>query len=93
MRAFRPGLLLAGLAAILASCAAVTPEAPSPGSFSLTGRVAVRYGNEAASGRVSWRHSDTADDLIISTPLGQGVAEIMRRDGVYTLVTTSGERR
>jgi outer membrane lipoprotein LolB len=92
MRAFRPGLLLAGLAAILASCAAVTPEAPSPGSFSLTGRVAVRYGNEAASGRVSWRHSDTADDLIISTPLGQGVAEIMRRDGVYTLVTTNGER-
>ena len=42
--------------------------------------MAVRYGDEAASGRLTWRHSDAADELLISTPLGQGVAEITRRE-------------
>ena len=54
--------------------------------------MAVRYGDEAASGRVTWRHSDAADELLISTPLGQGVAEITRQGGRYTLVTANGER-
>ena len=91
MRSFRSPLL-AGAALLLASCATVPPEALPPGSFSLIGRVAVRYGEEAASGRVTWRHTGADDELVISTPLGQGVAEITRRYGVYTLVTASGER-
>jgi len=91
MRSLRTPLF-AGVVALLASCATVPPETLPPGSFSLVGRVAVRYGDEAASGRVAWRHSHTADELVISTPLGQGVAEITRRDGVYTLVAANGER-
>jgi len=91
MRSLR-GHLLAAAAALLASCAAVPPEPLSPGSFSLAGRVAVRYGEEAASGRITWRHTAAADELLLSTPLGQGVAEITRRDGVYTLVAANGER-
>lgn len=91
MRRFRRPLL-AGVALFLVSCAAVPPATLPPGSFSIVGRVAVRYGDEAASGRIAWRHSDADDDLLISTPLGQGVAEITRRAGVYTLATTSGER-
>jgi outer membrane lipoprotein LolB len=80
------------LAAVLAACATAPPPALPAGGFSLVGRVAVRNGDEAASGRIAWRHTDADDDLVISTPLGQGVAEITRRDGVYTLVTTRGER-
>ena len=91
MRSCR-GPLLASAAILLASCAAVPPEALPPGSFALAGRVVVRYGDEAASGRLTWRHSDAADELLLSTPLGQGVAEITRRDGVYTLVAANGER-
>ena len=91
MRSFR-GPLLAGVVAFLAACAAIPPETLPPGSFALVGRVAVRYGDEAASGRLTWRHSGVADELLISTPLGQGVAEITRRDGVYTLIAASGER-
>jgi len=91
MRSLRQPLL-AGVVALLASCATAPPEALPPGSFSLVGRVAVRYGDEAASGRVTWRHSRAADELVISTPLGQGVAEITRRDGVYTLVAANGEQ-
>lgn len=70
----------------------VPPETLPPGSFAIVGRVAVRYGNEAVSGRVAWRHSQVADDLLISTPLGQGIAEITRREGVYTLVTANDQR-
>ena len=104
MRSIRDPAFAASLALaiLLAACAAVPPEgappeprAPetlSPGAFAIVGRVSVRYGDEAASGRIAWRHSDADDDLVISTPLGQGVAEITRRDGVYTLVTTRGER-
>jgi outer membrane lipoprotein LolB len=91
MRSLR-GPLLATCAAVLAACAAVPPEALPPGGFSLIGRVSVRYGEEAASGRLTWRHSAAGDELLISTPLGQGVAEITRRDGVYTLVAANGER-
>jgi outer membrane lipoprotein LolB len=91
MRSLR-GPLLAACAAVLAACAAVPPETLPPGGFSLVGRVSVRYGDEAATGRLTWRHSDGGDELLISTPLGQGVAEITRRDGVYTLVAANGER-
>src|SRR5262245_971650 len=91
MRSFRRPLI-AGTALLLASCAAVPPETLPPGSFSLAGRVAVRYGEEVASGRVTWRHTRAEDELVISTPVGQGVAEITRRYGVYTLVTARGER-
>lgn len=86
-----PLLLLA--AALLGACAAVAPpQALREGEFAVVGRVAVRYGDEAASGRVAWRHTDADDDLVISSPLGQGIAEITRRDGVYTLVTADRQR-
>ncbi|HSD53005.1 MAG TPA: lipoprotein insertase outer membrane protein LolB [Burkholderiales bacterium] len=79
--------------ALLAACAGVAPpQAAREGEFAVIGRVAVRYGDEAASGRVAWRHSDLDDSLLISTPLGQGIAEITRRDGVYTLVTSDQQR-
>ena len=91
MRSLRRAAPLAA-AAILGACATLPTETLPPGSFVVSGRVAVRYGSEAASGRVIWRHSETADDLVISTPLGQGIAEITRRDGVYTLVSANGER-
>ena len=84
---------LAFLLVVLAcACATVPPPAPREGEFSVVGRVAVRYGAESATGRVTWRHSDLDDDLLIASPLGQGIAEITRRDGTYTLVTANGQR-
>jgi outer membrane biogenesis lipoprotein LolB len=35
-------------------------------------------------------NSDTEDDLVISTPLGQGIAEITRREGVYIALPPTG---
>jgi len=90
---WRPAIIVAlAVASSIAGCASLPPETALADRFALVGRVAVRYGDEAASGRVTWRHGAATDDLVISTPLGQGIAAITRRDGVYTLVTAKEER-
>jgi outer membrane lipoprotein LolB len=85
---------LASLAAVLVSaCATLPPPSPTDvAAFELSGRVAVRYGAEAASGRAEWRHSAASDDLVISNPIGQGIASIQRREGEYVLQTSDGKR-
>jgi outer membrane lipoprotein LolB len=91
MRRARP-LVLVALVALASACASL-PQAPlESGDFVVTGRVAVRYGNDAASGRVEWLHTAATDDLTISSPLGQGIAEIKRRGGEYLLVTANDQR-
>jgi outer membrane lipoprotein LolB len=87
-----PIVVALAVASWVAGCASLPPEPLPADVFSIVGRVAVRYGDEAASGRVTWRHGVATDDLLISSPLGQGIAEITRRDGVYTLVTARAER-
>jgi len=76
-------------AAVLLGACATLPEAgrPPPGGFELSGRVAVRHGKDAASGRIFWRHSNDADELLITSPLGQGIARINRERDQYRLVT------
>lgn len=87
-------LAAAALAAGLVSACASLPPPQSAGkhTFEISGRVAVRYGGESATGRAEWRHSPDADDMVISNPLGQGIAELTRRSGEYTLVTADGKR-
>jgi len=81
---------LAFLSALLGACA-TTPagfDAPiGPGGFVLLGRVTVRHANDGASGHIAWRHSPDADELFITSPLGQGIARITRRDGNVKLVS------
>jgi outer membrane lipoprotein LolB len=80
------------LCLMLAGCASLEqqpgPAAPVGEAFYLSGRVAVKYGQEAASGGISWRHEPSGDDLLFSSPLGQGVAHIVRRDGTVSLTTS-----
>jgi len=75
-------------AAVLGACASL-PEAGRlpPGGFELSGRVAVRDGKDAASGRIFWRHSNDADELLITSPVGQGIARINRERDQFRLVT------
>lgn len=75
-------------------CAQLPERAPgeaASGGFEMTGRVAVRYGQDSASGRVQWRHTGATDDLLITNPLGQGVARITRADGEVRLETSEGQ--
>ena len=77
---------------LLAGCATVNERTALTGpvgeAFQLSGRVSVKYGAEAASGKISWQHEPAGDDLLISNPFGQGVARIVRRDTRVTLTTS-----
>ncbi|HKB74724.1 MAG TPA: lipoprotein insertase outer membrane protein LolB [Burkholderiales bacterium] len=73
---------------MLVACASL-PDAgrPLPGGFELSGRVAIRYGKDAASGKIFWRHSGDSDELLITSPIGQGIARISRERDRFRLVT------
>lgn len=97
--AFRP--LVARLtaavlvAAALGGCATIAPVAPVPVSgdaFEMSGRFAARQGDEAGGGRIVWRHTGAEDDLLVTSPLGQGLARITRRNGLYVLQTGDDRR-
>lgn len=86
------GVALASL--LLAGCASLGTRVVPAGEveFELSGRIAVRYDHEASSGNFAWRHAASADEMLITSPLGQGIARIVRSGEAVTL-TTSDERR
>lgn len=76
------------LAALLAACAQVEIKPPEgPLEFSFAGRIAARYGKESFTGNIAWRHAREGDELLISTPTGQGVAQIVRQGEAVLLKT------
>ena len=76
------------LAAFVAGCAQVEIKPPAGAlEFSLAGRIAARYGKESFSGNIAWRHARDGDELLISTPTGQGVAQIVRQGDAVLLKT------
>jgi len=80
------------LAALLGACAQVEIKPPAGAlEFDLAGRIAARYGKEAFTGNVAWRHARGGDEMLISTPMGQGVARIVRQ-GDTVLLTTAEPR-
>jgi outer membrane lipoprotein LolB len=86
-RAFAAAALLA-----LAACAGL-PKPPDGEryDFELSGRIAVKFGDEASSGNLAWRHRAAGDDLLITSSLGQGIAHLVR-DGDSYVLTTSDAR-
>jgi outer membrane lipoprotein LolB len=78
------------LAFLLAGCAHEIKAPTGPLDFDLVGRIAARYGNEAFTANIAWRHARGGDDLLISTPTGQGVAQILREGDAVVLKTAQG---
>jgi len=56
-------------------------------AFSIDGRVAAHQESNRHYANISWRHTSDSDDIVLTTPLGQGVAEITRDVGGARLVT------
>ncbi len=82
------GLLLL-LAGSLAACAQLSAHLPGFGApasalvlpaplsdFRLEGRVSLKANEESFSGGMTWRHAAGRQELLLSSPLGQGVAEL-----------------
>ena len=45
-------------------------------AFTADGRLSARHGNDAVSVSFAWKHAPPHDDITLSTPLGQIVAEL-----------------
>lgn len=57
-------------------------------SFGLIGRVSVKGGKESFAGGVQWHHTESADEILLLSPLGQTLVQIQHNsEGVY--LTTS----
>jgi outer membrane lipoprotein LolB len=80
-------------AALLLLAACATPAflgPPGDVEFELSGRIAVQYRDDAGSGNIAWRHGARADEMLLTTPFGQGIARLARADGEITLTTQDG---
>jgi outer membrane lipoprotein LolB len=85
------GLCAAAALLLLAGCA--TPSFVVPAAdvvFELTGRIAVKYRDDAGSGNIAWRHAARSDELLLSSPLGPGIARIVRSGDEVVLTTQDG---
>ncbi len=82
----RRALLLVAFA--LAGCAELQTASFERPVFELHGKLAAREGEDGFSGNIAWRHGERADEVLITTPLGQGVARIVR-DPNGVVVTTA----
>lgn len=75
-------------ALLVAACVSVEPRPPAgPLEFQLSGRLAARYEGESFTGNVTWSHAVQGDEMLITTPMGQGVARIVREPEGVTLRT------
>ena len=89
IRLFASGIVLA----VVAGCAA--PRAPQAlpasnagvGTFSLTGRVAVRLEQRGYWAKLSWRHAAAGDRLRLLSPAGSVIAELEADASGATLTT------
>lgn len=92
-------LLAASFFALAAGCATLGPL-PAPArpareaidAFRMEGRIAVRRAEERFSAAIDWRHEVQSDEIVVSGPLGQGLARLTAGGGTALLETADGKR-
>ncbi|MCK9282959.1 MAG: lipoprotein insertase outer membrane protein LolB [Rhodocyclaceae bacterium] len=90
MRKFLAGALLVLLTACGTLRPTAVPERPERGAiaaFSIEGRLSLRQGERPYAAHIAWRHDPASDEIFITGPLGQGIAELSRNAGGAKLVT------
>jgi outer membrane lipoprotein LolB len=75
--------LIALVVSVTAGCASLQPTprtSPAPGSaadaFGFSGRIAVHEQDRNLSGGIRWSHDSAGDNILLLSPLGQGVMQI-----------------
>ncbi len=88
------------LALALAGCASSPPVPPSQRamplapSWTMQGRIGVKTDEQSLSGQIRWQHRTDSDEVLLTSPLGQGIARIERNaDGVMLEVPNQQVRR
>jgi outer membrane lipoprotein LolB len=86
-----PRVLAFAAVLFLAACAEMQFQRPAAeAEFELSGRIAVRFKDESSTGNFAWRHGARNDEVMITSPLGQGVARIVRDGEAVTLTDSEG---
>jgi outer membrane lipoprotein LolB len=73
--------LQAALALAMAACATAPPVPPvavvagPDAPFAIDGRMSARHGKEAIAIAFTWTHAPPRDELVVSNPMGQTIAE------------------
>lgn len=86
-------------ALLFAGCAALPTSAPETAllsrsaldDFIIEGRFSLRQDEQNHSGRLRWKHAGGSDEVLLSSPFGQGVAEIVADARRATLTTNDGK--
>jgi outer membrane lipoprotein LolB len=89
------GFLFTLALSALAGCASLPPPPPlasathgaAADAFAFSGRVAVREQDRNITGGIRWRHEAARDEILLLSPLGQGVAQIISDADGATLRT------
>ncbi|HXM83860.1 MAG TPA: lipoprotein insertase outer membrane protein LolB [Burkholderiales bacterium] len=89
--AMRWALLYALALIALAGCAQLETRPTEKVEFDLAGRIAARFGDESFTGNIAWRHAGDLDEMLLTSPLGAGVARIVR-EGDKVILTTAEPR-
>ena len=84
-------LLLSGCASLPSSPPSPSPAREALDAFSLEGRFSLRQENKNYSGKLSWRHQGADNTLLLSSPFGQGMAQITTRENGAQLTTSDGK--
>lgn len=97
-RFWRKGFAGLGFAVLISGCASLPSSPPSAppvrealDAFALEGRFSLRHENRNYSGKLSWRHQGADNTLLLSSPFGQGMAEIATSDIGAQLTTSDGK--
>ena len=86
--------LAVGGCASVPSPSRIEPEASFSPSWTLQGRIGVQSGEQSLSGQIHWQHRVATDEVLMTSPLGQGVARIVRdADGVALEIPNQPTRR
>ena len=76
--------LLSGCAGLPSAAATPPIERPARAgieAFSLDGRISIQQGERRNATNIAWRHAADRDEMLFTTPLGQGLAELTRDAG------------
>lgn len=84
--------LTAGCATLDTGATALRPPRDTIEAFRIEGRIAVRRVDESFSAGIEWRHDAQSDDIVVSGPLGQGLARLTAGGGAALLETADRKR-
>ncbi len=85
-------LALAGCATVPPGAIPARPARQTLNAFQIEGRLGVRRGEESFSANLYWQHGPDSDEIVLTSPLGQGLARLASGNGGAVLVTADRRR-